>query len=128
MLTPDRGSRVEQKILHLLANVQADGIQPLAEVVAASLPQFRRGMTVCIVTGATTRDWVRPLASLARRGWGRSSSSSTSTRSRPARMTDWVRARSWPRSAMRWRYAIANVVMHADAPERVLVTKERVRA
>ncbi len=29
-LTPDRGPRVEQKILHLLANVQADGGQPLA--------------------------------------------------------------------------------------------------
>ena len=25
ILTPDRGTRVEQKILHLLANVQADG-------------------------------------------------------------------------------------------------------
>ena len=36
--TPDRGTRVEQKILHLLANVQADGSQPLAEVVLATLP------------------------------------------------------------------------------------------
>ncbi len=68
VLTPDRGSRVEQKILHLLANVQADGVQPLAEVVAANLPQFRRGMTVCIVTGSTQRDWVRPLATLGTPG------------------------------------------------------------
>lgn len=68
LLTPDRGTRVEQKILHLLANVQADGIQPLAEVVVATLPQLRRGMTLCIVTGSTERDWVRALAGLRRRG------------------------------------------------------------
>jgi uncharacterized protein (DUF58 family) len=70
ILTPDRGTRVEQKILHLLANVQADGTQALAEVVMHTLPQLRRGMTLCIVTGSTDRDWVRALASLRRRGVG----------------------------------------------------------
>jgi uncharacterized protein (DUF58 family) len=70
LLTPDRGTRVEQKILHLLANVQADGIQPLAEMVVATLPQLRRGMTLCIVTGSTDREWVRALAGLRRRGVG----------------------------------------------------------
>ena len=70
VLTPDRGTRVEQKILHLLANVQADGSRPLAEVVVAILPQLRRGMTLCIVTGSTDREWVRALASLRRRGVG----------------------------------------------------------
>jgi uncharacterized protein (DUF58 family) len=70
VLTPDRGTRVEQKILHLLANVQADGSRPLAEVLVASLPQLRRGMTLCIVTGSTDREWVRALASLRRRGVG----------------------------------------------------------
>jgi uncharacterized protein (DUF58 family) len=69
-LTPDRGTRVEQKILNLLANVQADGSQPLAEVVVSTLPQLRRGMTLCIVTGSTDREWVRALASLRRRGIG----------------------------------------------------------
>jgi len=69
-LTPDRGTRVEQKILNLLANVQADGTQPLAEVVMGTLPQLRRGMTLCIVTGSTNREWVRALASLRRRGIG----------------------------------------------------------
>lgn len=69
-LTPDRGPRVEQKILHLMANVQADGSQPLAEVVVATLPQLRRGMTLCIVTGSTERDWVRALSGLRRRGVG----------------------------------------------------------
>ncbi|HET6380491.1 MAG TPA: DUF58 domain-containing protein [candidate division Zixibacteria bacterium] len=70
VLTPDRGQRVEQKILHLLANVQADGHTPLAEVVVNTLPQLRRGMTLAIVTGSTDREWVRALASLRRRGVG----------------------------------------------------------
>jgi uncharacterized protein (DUF58 family) len=70
VLTPDRGTRVEQKILHLLANVQADGSRPLAEVLLGTLPQLRRGMTICIVTGSTDREWVRALASLRRRGVG----------------------------------------------------------
>jgi uncharacterized protein (DUF58 family) len=70
VLTPDRGTRVEQKILHLLANVQADGMRPLAEVLIGTLPQMRRGMTLCIVTGSTDREWVRALASLRRRGVG----------------------------------------------------------
>jgi uncharacterized protein (DUF58 family) len=70
VLTPDRGTRVEQKILHLLANVQADGTQPLGEVLLNTLPQMRRGMTLCIVTGSTDRQWVRALASLRRRGVG----------------------------------------------------------
>ena len=69
-LTPDRGTRVEQKILNLLANVQADGVQPLAEMVVGTLPQLRRGMTLCIVTGSTEREWVRALTSLRRRGIG----------------------------------------------------------
>ena len=65
---PDRGPRVEQKLLHLLANVQADGSTPLAEVIAATLPQLRRGMTLCIITGSTDRTWVRSLSALRRRG------------------------------------------------------------
>ena len=65
---PDRGTRVEQKMLHLLANVQADGVHPLAEVLLATTPQLRRGMTLCIITGSTDRGWVRALAGLRRRG------------------------------------------------------------
>ena len=65
---PDRGPRVEQKLLHLLANVQADGTNPLAEVLTATLPQLRRGMTLCIITGSTDRTWVRGLSALRRRG------------------------------------------------------------
>jgi uncharacterized protein (DUF58 family) len=70
VMQPDRGHRVEQKILHLLANVQPDGSQPLAEVVLEVMPQLRRGMTLCIVTGSTQRDWVRALSGLRRRGVG----------------------------------------------------------
>jgi uncharacterized protein (DUF58 family) len=68
VITPDRGQRVEQKILHLLANVQADGSHPLAEVLVNTLPQLRRGMTICIITASTSRDWVRATATLRRRG------------------------------------------------------------
>jgi uncharacterized protein (DUF58 family) len=65
---PDRGPRVEQKLLHLLANVQADGGHSLAEVLNATVPQLRRGMTLCIITGSTDRTWVRGLSALRRRG------------------------------------------------------------
>jgi len=65
---PDRGPRVEHKLLHLLANVQADGGHSLAEVLTATLPTLRRGMTLCIITGSTDRTWVRGLSALRRRG------------------------------------------------------------
>jgi hypothetical protein len=122
---------VEQKILHLLANVQADGLQPLAEVVAASLPQFRRGMTVCIVTGSTQRDWVRPLSSLARRGVG---AIAVLVDLDSFAAADSVRHSSGPRELNAVRhalseYGLAHVVLRAgDDPARVLVTRERVRA
>jgi uncharacterized protein (DUF58 family) len=129
VLTPDRGSRVEQKILHLLANVQADGVQPLAEVVTASLPQFRRGTTVCIVTGSTSRDWVRPLASLPRRGVGviavlldLGSFAAAAGREAPTSAGEL----SAVRHALS-EYGIAYLQMAAgDDPARVLVTRERV--
>jgi uncharacterized protein (DUF58 family) len=65
---PDRGPRVEQKLLHLLANVQADGSTPLAEVMNGTMTQLRRGMTLCLITGSTDRTWVRGLSALRRRG------------------------------------------------------------
>ena len=65
---PDRGPRVEQKLLHLLANVQADGHDSLAEVITSTLPQLRRGVTLCVITGSTDRAWIRGLSALRRRG------------------------------------------------------------
>jgi uncharacterized protein (DUF58 family) len=130
VLTPDRGSRVEQKILHLLANVQADGVQPLAEVVTASLPQFRRGMTVCIVTGSTARDWVRPLATLPRRGIGLIAvlldlgSFAVAAGQEPATSAAEMAAVGHALS----EYGIAHLRLRAgDDPARVLVTRERIR-
>ncbi len=70
LLQPDRGPRVQQKVLHLLASVQADGSHPLSEVVLSTLPRLKRGMTLCLITGSTEREWVRPLAALRRRGIG----------------------------------------------------------
>jgi uncharacterized protein (DUF58 family) len=68
IIQPDRGARMAQKILHLLANVEADGTRPLAHMILPMLPRLRRGMTICIITGSTDREWVRPLAALRRRG------------------------------------------------------------
>ena len=130
VLTPDRGSRVEQKILHLLANVQADGVQPLAEMVTASLPQFRRGMTVCIVTGSTRRDWVRPLASLPRRGVG--AIAVLLDLDSFAGGAAGAQGRAGELGAVRHalsEYGITSLVLHAgDDLSRALVTRERVRA
>ena len=68
VLAPDRGERMVQKVMHLLANVEADGGTPVSEAVIGVLPRLRRGMTLAIITGSTRRDWVRPLAELRRRG------------------------------------------------------------
>ena len=70
VLQPDRGTRMEQKLLYLLANVEADGVRPLAQTVLEILTRLRRGMTLCIITGSTDREWVRSLAALRRRGVG----------------------------------------------------------
>ena len=68
LLQPDRGQRMSQKVLHLLANVEVDGTRPLTDTILPMLPRLRRGMTICIITGSTDREWVRPLAALRRRG------------------------------------------------------------
>ena len=70
LLTPDRGQRMAQKALYLLANVEADGATPLAEAILHIQPRLRRGMTLAIITGSTNREWVRALAGLRRRGAG----------------------------------------------------------
>lgn len=70
LLTPDRGQRMSQKMLYLLANVEADGTTPLAEAVLHILPRLRRGITLTVITGSTDREWVRALAGLRPRGAG----------------------------------------------------------
>src|SRR3990170_8187731 len=68
LLPADRGSRQHMKVMQLLAAVEGDGNQPLAEALVQGLPRLRRGMTAVVITPSVDRSWVRPLASLRPRG------------------------------------------------------------
>ncbi len=70
VLPADRGPRQQQKLLQLLAAVDADGGMPLRDLLIEGLARLRRGMTAVIVTPSLERDWIRPLATLRRRGIG----------------------------------------------------------
>lgn len=70
ILPADRGPRQQQKLLQLLAAVEADGVMPLRELLIEGLGRLRRGMTAVVVTPSLERDWIRPLATLRRRGIG----------------------------------------------------------
>ncbi len=67
-LPADRGGRQHQKIMQLLAAVEADGNAPLVETLIATVGRLRRGMTAVIITPSLDPSWVRPLASLRTRG------------------------------------------------------------
>ncbi len=64
----DRGGRQHQKIMQLLAAVEADGSTPLVETLVNTVGRLRRGMTAVIVTPSLDPSWVRPLAGLRVRG------------------------------------------------------------
>src|SRR6478735_1166943 len=64
----DRGGRQHQKIMQLLAAVDADGSTPLVETLINTVGRLRRGMTAVIVTPSLDPSWVRPLAALRARG------------------------------------------------------------
>lgn len=68
VLPADRGGRQHLKIMQLLAAVDADGSDPLAEALVHGLARLRRGMTAVVITSSRDRAWVRPLASLRSRG------------------------------------------------------------
>jgi uncharacterized protein (DUF58 family) len=68
ILPADRGGRQHQKIMQLLAAVDADGSAPLVETMVATVSRLRRGMTAVIITPSLDPSWVRPLASLRARG------------------------------------------------------------
>lgn len=70
MLPGDRGGRQHMKIMQLLAAVEADATASLDEVLVATLPRIRRGMTLVVVTPSLDTSWVRPLATLRSRGIG----------------------------------------------------------
>jgi uncharacterized protein (DUF58 family) len=67
-LQPDRGQRQYQKIMQLLAAANADGSQPLHEVLVENILRLRRGTTAIILTPSTDREWVKPLSTLMPRG------------------------------------------------------------
>ncbi|HSH21172.1 MAG TPA: DUF58 domain-containing protein [Candidatus Caenarcaniphilales bacterium] len=68
VLPPDRGPRQQQKMMQLLAAVQADGERQFRDVLVESIPRLRRGMTAVVITSSTDRDWIRPLTALRSRG------------------------------------------------------------
>src|SRR6188508_1918881 len=67
-LQPDRGQRQYQKIMQLLAAANADGSQPLQEVLIENILRLRRGTTAVVITPSTDRDWVKTLSTLQPRG------------------------------------------------------------
>jgi len=67
-LPPDRGGRQHQKVMQLLAAVEADSSTPLVETLIGSVGRLRRGMTAVVITASLDPSWVRPLASLRARG------------------------------------------------------------
>ena len=69
-LPADRGGRQHQKIMQLLAAVDADSATPLVETLIACVGRLRRGMTAVIITASVDPSWVRPLAALRARGIG----------------------------------------------------------
>ncbi|HEV8053954.1 MAG TPA: DUF58 domain-containing protein [Candidatus Limnocylindrales bacterium] len=70
VLPADRGPRQQQKLLQLLAAIDADGAVPLRELLVEGLSRLRRGMTAVVITPSLERDWIRPLATLRVRGIG----------------------------------------------------------
>ena len=67
-LPADRGGRQHQKVMQLLAAVEADSSAPLSETLIASVARLRRGMTAVVITASLDPSWVRPLAALRARG------------------------------------------------------------
>jgi uncharacterized protein (DUF58 family) len=70
IVPPDRGPRQLQRLLHLLAGASADASTPLVELLLATLPQLRRGMTAVVITPSVDPSWVAPLMGLRSRGVG----------------------------------------------------------
>ncbi|MBA2700389.1 MAG: DUF58 domain-containing protein [Chloroflexi bacterium] len=67
-LPADRGGRQHQKVMQLLAAVEADSNTPLVETLVASVGRLRRGMTAVVISPSLDPSWIRPLAGLRARG------------------------------------------------------------
>lgn len=70
VIPADRGARQQNKVLHLLAAVGADGSVPVGELLVDGLSRLRRGMTAVIVTPSLERGWAATLGTLRGRGVG----------------------------------------------------------
>jgi uncharacterized protein (DUF58 family) len=68
VVPPDRGPRQYQKVMEVLAGVQADGERPLVDFLVEGVARLRRGMTAVIITPSVEPKWVRPLGGLRSRG------------------------------------------------------------
>ena len=68
VVPPDRGPRQYQKIMQVLAGVQADGERPLVDALVEGVGRLRRGMTAVVITPSLEPRWVRPLSGLRGRG------------------------------------------------------------
>lgn len=68
VLQADRGGRQRTKVMQLLAAVEGDGANPLAEALITTLPRLRSGMTAVVITPSLDRSWVRPLGMLRGQG------------------------------------------------------------
>ena len=51
-LPADRGGRQHQKVMQLLAAVEADSATPLVETLIGSIGRLRRGMTAVVITAS----------------------------------------------------------------------------
>jgi len=68
VVPPDRGPRQYQKIMEVLAGVQADGDKALVDFLVEGVARLRRGMTAVVITPSLEPKWVRPLSGLRSRG------------------------------------------------------------
>jgi uncharacterized protein (DUF58 family) len=68
VVPPDRGPRQYQKMMEVLAGVQADGDKPLVDFLVEGVARLRRGMTAVVITPSLEPKWVRPLSGLHSRG------------------------------------------------------------
>lgn len=64
----DRGQRQLTRIYEMLAVTQAHGTIPLADVLAAEIPQFNRNTTLIIITSATDSEWISVARHLTSQG------------------------------------------------------------
>jgi uncharacterized protein (DUF58 family) len=68
MLHPDRGTRQLTKVLDLLAVVQANGMEPLDELLQGESMRISRLSTVIVVTPSVDTGWVSVCHYLVQRG------------------------------------------------------------